>query len=299
MVRRSAIQHERDRVQLEIEKTEDALDKLVSFNYSLMQEMEMESQSDYSTDATGTDTDASSPTASSTLSEHLRSVFPTSPLTHNITNGPSSISSSYHEPSSPPSPVSSAPESYAASSESDGDAEYLDALKELRNDQVHSNYNSALAAEAHLEALHCEAADLARQRYLNRAHKYTPRPPGHGLGRCLDEDRQLNDEDFATELRMSRQAFNELYEAIKDHAVFKSRGKKPQTSPRIQLAVALWRFDGYGNRASAKRAVQWSGYSIGSVVKFTDRVILALESRVSIDKLSTHNRSVRAGRTLK
>ncbi|SCZ95930.1 BZ3500_MvSof-1268-A1-R1_Chr8-1g09890 [Microbotryum saponariae] len=155
MARRSAIQQERDRVQLEIENTEDALDKLVSFNYSLMQEMEMDSQSDYSTDATGTDTDAS-----------------------------------------------------------DGDAEYLDALKELRNDQFHSNYNSALAAEAHLEALHCEAADLARQRYLNRAHKYTPRPPGHGLDRCLDEDRQLNDEDFATELRMSRQAFNELYEAV-------------------------------------------------------------------------------------
>ncbi|SGY43949.1 BQ5605_C001g00089 [Microbotryum silenes-dioicae] len=274
MVRQSAIQRKRDDVRFEIEQTERGLQELLSLNESILLEItEMESDFVLS-DAmdTGTNSDASlSAAASFSSSEELRSV--------NVING------TVNRSSSPETlPVDSWLSQFwpESSQVSDDWSDLLDRLRTLRSDHFRMNYSLIQALHDHLEMLLRKEEELAAQRYANRAKRYAGRGPGHGLMRCLDHvDRNDRDHDFfLTDIRMSKKAFDELYKVIKDHAVFKSRGRKPQTSPRIQLAVALWRFGGYGNRASAKGAVQWSGYSIGSVLKFTDRVMVALNEPI-------------------
>ncbi|SGY53830.1 BQ5605_C006g03807 [Microbotryum silenes-dioicae] len=149
-------------------------------------------------------------------------------------------------------------------------------LRTFRTHHFRMNYRLIQALQDHLEMLVRKEEELAGQRYANWAKKYAGRRPGHGLMRCLDVDCNRDHNLFLMDIRMSKKAFDELHKAIKDHTVFKSRGRKPQTPAKIQLAIALWRFGGYGNRALAKAATEWSGRSMGSVVKFTYRVLLAL-----------------------
>ncbi|KDE08435.1 hypothetical protein MVLG_01470 [Microbotryum lychnidis-dioicae p1A1 Lamole] len=287
MVRQSAIQRKRDDVRFEIEQTERGLQELLSLNESILLEItEMESDFVLS-DAmdTGTNSDASlSAAASFSSSEELRSV--------NVINGTVNRSSSPETV-----PVDSWLSQFwpESSQVSDDWSDLLDRLRTLRSDHFRMNYSLIQALHDHLEMLLRKEEELAAQRYANRAKRYAGRGPGHGLMRCLDHvDRNDRDHDFfLTNIRMSKKAFDELYKVIKDHAVFKSRGRKPQTSPRIQLAVALWRFGGYGNRASAKGAVQWSGCSIGSVLKFTDRVMVALNEPIGGPMRTTTRRGTK------
>ncbi|SCV72353.1 BQ2448_3890 [Microbotryum intermedium] len=83
-------------------------------------------------------------------------------------------------------------------------------------------------------------------------------------------------------------------QCIKGHPVFQSKGKKRQTAVKDQLAVALWRFGGFGNRASAEAAADWSGYSLGAVLMFSNRVIFALNDPAL--ELAKHFRAQCGGR---
>ncbi|SGZ08118.1 BQ5605_C030g10772 [Microbotryum silenes-dioicae] len=228
-------------------------------------ETDKEMKSDLLSDAMDTDSDASLPPASFSPSENLRSA--------NVTNCTANRSSIPETPLVDTWVSQFWPESPEVS---DDRSDLLDRLRMFCTHHFRMNYRLIQALQDHLEMLVRKEEELAGQRYANRAKKYAGRRPGHGLMRCLDVDRNRDHDLFLTDIRMSKKAFDELHKAIKDHAVFKSRGRKPQTPTKIQLAVALWRFGGYGNRASAKAAAEWSGCSMGSVVKFTYRVLLAL-----------------------
>ncbi|SCV69349.1 BQ2448_2369 [Microbotryum intermedium] len=121
-----------------------------------------------------------------------------------------------------------------------------------------------------------QAAELATQRYESRPTVYARRQVGSSLDKCFASgDTPRAQRRFQKTLRMTRTAFNQLHDAER-HPVFQSKGKKRQTAVKDQLAVALWRFGGFGNRASAEAAADWSDYSLGAVLMFTNRVTFAL-----------------------
>lgn len=83
---------------------------------------------------------------------------------------------------------------------------------------------------------------------------------------------------FRNAFRMNRRTFSHLFDAIKDHPVFQTAGRRPQKDPKLQLLVALYHFGGGANSGSRDRIAPQFGVSEGSVGNYIARVITALLS---------------------
>ena len=113
-------------------------------------------------------------------------------------------------------------------------------------------------------------ATVTSTRYLN-------------LREYLGKNRSMNemlftysDRDFRQAVRMNKPSFMRLLDLIKDDEIFKNRSRNLQTSVWIQLMVVLQRLGCDGNGAATGRIARMSGFSNGSVNKFTDRVFASL-----------------------
>lgn len=72
---------------------------------------------------------------------------------------------------------------------------------------------------------------------------------------------ELDNNRYRQEMRMSRDAFLKLHELIKDHDIFVSDSRRPQTDVMIQMMVAFEQLGFYGNGASIGRIARSAGIS--------------------------------------
>lgn len=84
------------------------------------------------------------------------------------------------------------------------------------------------------------------------------------------------EKDFRRYVRVNPATFDALVECLSNSPEFKNNSNNPQTDIRVQLAVVLYRLGHYGNAASVAHIADWAGISIGSVINFTRRVLVAL-----------------------
>ena len=75
---------------------------------------------------------------------------------------------------------------------------------------------------------------------------------------------------------MNKESFYAVVDLIKGDPVFQRKGKKPQQPVAHQVALVLNRLGTTGNGSSVGATAQKFGYSVGSVEKFTERVLTAL-----------------------
>lgn len=87
----------------------------------------------------------------------------------------------------------------------------------------------------------------------------------------------LPDIHFRQLTRMCKQSFFALLGRIEGHDIFQNRSNWPQAPVLVQLAVALDRFGHEGNGACLNRTMILWGVSHGSVVNYTNRVMIAIE----------------------
>ena len=113
-------------------------------------------------------------------------------------------------------------------------------------------------------------ASVETTRYLN-------------LREYIQKNRSMNDmlftyseRDFRQAVRMVKPSFMRLLNMISGDNIFKNNSRNKQTPIWIQLMVVLQRLGCDGNGAATGRIARMSGFSNGSVNKFTDRVFTAL-----------------------
>ena len=135
-------------------------------------------------------------------------------------------------------------------------------LKELALDSQESTKDFAEILEI--------AASLSSTRFLN------PRtfiPKSDGWTEILWH---IPEGQFRQLVRMDQISFVRLLAKIEDNRVFHNESLNAQEKTWIQLSVALNRLGCYGNGASIGRIAFFSGYSYGTVINFTNRVISAI-----------------------
>ncbi|KAI8383009.1 hypothetical protein BD560DRAFT_476127 [Blakeslea trispora] len=81
---------------------------------------------------------------------------------------------------------------------------------------------------------------------------------------------------FRQEIRMDYNLFRILLDLIKTNKMYQCNGTETQVDLMIQVMIALERLRTYGNGTSVWKVVRKSGISEGSVVKFTQRFIIAV-----------------------
>jgi hypothetical protein len=89
------------------------------------------------------------------------------------------------------------------------------------------------------------------------------------------------DKEFVQIVRMSKQAFVKTVARIEQHPVFQQNGEYSrhcQASVWVQLMVTMGRLGCDGNGASVGRNARSDGVSYGSVLKYSERVFIALLS---------------------
>ncbi|CEP14263.1 hypothetical protein [Parasitella parasitica] len=87
---------------------------------------------------------------------------------------------------------------------------------------------------------------------------------------------------FRRGVRMGKEAFNALYETIKNDTIFVSKSGAHQRSIKLQMIVALTRLGLYGNGKSNKRLQTVFGIAHGTVDKYFERfqaAVLRLQSK--------------------
>lgn len=89
---------------------------------------------------------------------------------------------------------------------------------------------------------------------------------------------------FRRDLRVTPTVFDALTERIQDDTTFTNDSQNEQIPVTHQLAITLFRFGHSGNAASQARVAEWSGYSVGTVVHSTRRVMNALLRRDVVDE---------------
>ncbi|KAF9400604.1 hypothetical protein BGZ76_007683, partial [Entomortierella beljakovae] len=88
----------------------------------------------------------------------------------------------------------------------------------------------------------------------------------------------LNDREFRSAFRTTREGLAAVATLIHNHPVFYSNSYHKQTHPGWQLAIAMYRFGHYGNACSITDIASYFGIGHGTVTLFTNRVITALNS---------------------
>lgn len=89
-------------------------------------------------------------------------------------------------------------------------------------------------------------------------------------------------DQFQQMLRLSPLAFNVLLELIKDHPQFHNNSNNPQAPVIIQLSLFLYRMGRYGNAASTVDLARSAGIGEGTVIDYTNRCLIAIESLHSL-----------------
>jgi transposase len=86
----------------------------------------------------------------------------------------------------------------------------------------------------------------------------------------------LTEERFKSEIRISRNGFQEILRNIKNHPVFTNNAFNKQLSIYDQLSITLYRFGRYGNGASTRDIASHFGLGEGTLNLCTNRVIEAI-----------------------
>jgi hypothetical protein len=81
---------------------------------------------------------------------------------------------------------------------------------------------------------------------------------------------------FQKKLWVSPAIFDAILDQISGHSIFSNNSNNPQLPVAIQLAIFLNRAGHYGNASSPEDVCQWAGVSVGSVIKCTNHVMVAL-----------------------
>ena len=81
---------------------------------------------------------------------------------------------------------------------------------------------------------------------------------------------------FLGHLRIWPEIFDRILDQISSHPIFHNDSDNCQAPVAIQLAVFLFCAGHYGNAASLEDVAQWAGFSMGSVVNFSNRVMMAI-----------------------
>ncbi|KIN98357.1 hypothetical protein M404DRAFT_157917 [Pisolithus tinctorius Marx 270] len=77
-------------------------------------------------------------------------------------------------------------------------------------------------------------------------------------------------------LRVWPEVFNRILDQISSHPIFHSSSENRQLLVAIQLATLLFHVGHYGNAALPEDVAQWAGVSVGSVINFTNRVMVTI-----------------------
>ena len=91
----------------------------------------------------------------------------------------------------------------------------------------------------------------------------------------LDYFKQHDPARLRRNLRVTPTTFDALCSQLQ-HPVFTNRSCRKQLPIQIQVAITLYQFGHEGNSVSCKSVAQWSGVSVGGVLKVTERVIEAI-----------------------
>jgi hypothetical protein len=138
-------------------------------------------------------------------------------------------------------------------SESDGEEDYMAAMRDAEELLITVLQNRVL--------------------FPNKVHKESQ------LYLVLVKFKQDDPKRFRRNLRVSPETFDAIHDDIADHPIFHNQSPSAeQFDVCIQLAIALYRFGHDGNAASVESIAQWAGVSAGTVVNCTRRVIIALLS---------------------
>ncbi|KAG1467272.1 hypothetical protein G6F56_004498 [Rhizopus delemar] len=112
-------------------------------------------------------------------------------------------------------------------------------------------------------------------RYLTIVHQPFLRRSGNFLEDMLNMDEGR----FVQHARMSRSAFFNLIDTIKDLPGYNPPNKRrPQEDIRVQVLCVLIRLGNHGNASSIGQIAYKCGVSEGSVSKFTERFFEAILS---------------------
>ena len=88
---------------------------------------------------------------------------------------------------------------------------------------------------------------------------------------------EYDDKEFKQIARMSKSSFIGLLELIEQHEVFKIESNRKQKPVWIQLMITLNRLGCEGNGSSIGRCAMFSGIGYGSVLKYQERVFIAIK----------------------
>lgn len=125
------------------------------------------------------------------------------------------------------------------------------------------------------ELLLMEHEQLSRSRYAVRQKKYRKRSDRWQL--LLHDREYLNDTEFLSHFRVSRDAFSSLLALIKDDDVFQPAAHRTFRGPAELHLMVLLKFLGiYGNENTAPKLALFLGIGKGSVANYTDRTMRAL-----------------------
>jgi len=90
--------------------------------------------------------------------------------------------------------------------------------------------------------------EVEQSRYLFRTHKCRDRKKVFNWRDAIKENsKRFSSDEFRTEFRMTRHAFNSIFSLINQHKVFKKQGiKRKQYAVQLQLLVFLKRIGSEG-----------------------------------------------------
>lgn len=133
--------------------------------------------------------------------------------------------------------------------------------------------SSSEAVCSHLRNKNCELMHILALIYESRClHEPIPIPKSRHFRELLW---YLPDQEFKQETRMCHQTFMQIFDMIKDHAVFQNESSFPQQPVEFQMAVCFARLGSFGNGMAVGKVARLHGYSYGSVCLFTSRYVLS------------------------
>ena len=170
-------------------------------------------------------------------------------------------------------------------------------LENLRNERSNSAFFRNVLLSDSSDGHSCESSDddlecirdmmvqsaieeVEQSRYLFRTHKYRDRKKVFNWSDAIQENsKRFSADEFRTEFRMSRHAFNVIFPLIHQHKVFKKEGiGKKQYAVQLQMLVFLKRIGSEGAEGNSKKIANFFGISSGTVRNIIKRVTKAILS---------------------
>jgi hypothetical protein len=119
---------------------------------------------------------------------------------------------------------------------------------------------------------------MKKQRYLFRSVNYRKDREGFDLEDALSpQSKKMNDEEFLTNFRMTRESFLLFLEEMKDKRAFVLKNKRCKQRPiAYQLLVFLYRIGSEGKAGGSARVASFFSIGKGSVNNYVRRTVSAL-----------------------